>query len=340
MKHELEVLQKNSNEKPWEEFTNRNLKSFLLTNLIKFNQREFEELLKLVTPILETLNTRGSRYRRRSNRPEKVSFTSHLFITLFWLRQYPIDAVMSCIFGLDRRKTTRIIRRTLTALREALKNEISWPSETQFEKVKQKWNSCLPQELKDAVAIIDGTELSISRPSDPYWQKATYSIKKKQHSLTIMVICQPDGTIIYASDPLVGSSDQHHWNNLNLRQLFEDKKFGIIGDCGFTFNHKDGEEKMGEIPIIGYTPQKRPRKGKLSRIQKKRNRRLSQFRVIIENVNACIKDWMVVGSKYRHHSLCSNNQLEITLVIQTVLRLAAYYIRLHPLRTKDWQPKQ
>jgi hypothetical protein len=178
MKHELEVLQKNSNEKPWEEFTNRNLKSFLLTNLIKFNQREFEELLKLVTPILETLNTRGSRYRRRSNRPEKVSFTSHLFITLFWLRQYPTDAVMSCIFGLDRRKTTRIIRRTLTALREALKNEISWPSETQFEKVKQKWNSCLPQELKDAVAIIDGTELSISRPSDPYWQKATYSIKK------------------------------------------------------------------------------------------------------------------------------------------------------------------
>jgi hypothetical protein len=97
-----------------------------------------------------------------------------------------------------------------------------------------------------------------------------------------MVICQPDGTIIYTSDPLVGSSDQHHWNNLNLRQLFEDKKFGIIGDWGFTFNHKYGEEKVGEIPIIGYTPQKRPRKGKLSRIQKKRNRRLSQFGVIMK----------------------------------------------------------
>jgi hypothetical protein len=67
-------------------------------------------------------------------------------------------------------------------------------------------------------------------------------VKKKQHSLTLLLICQADGKIIYASYPLLGSSDQRHWNELNLRDLFENKKYGIIGDSGFTFNHKDGEE--------------------------------------------------------------------------------------------------
>jgi hypothetical protein len=106
----------------------------LLTNLIKFNYQEFEELLEHVTPHLNSLNTRGSRrHRRTSFRPEKISMKEHLFITLFWLRQYPTDAAMACIFGLDRRKVTRTLRRILTALHEALHDVVSWPTDTEFE---------------------------------------------------------------------------------------------------------------------------------------------------------------------------------------------------------------
>jgi hypothetical protein len=100
----------------------------------------------------------------------------------------------------------------------------------------------VPTFLKDTVAIVDGTEVRITRSSDPTKERASYSVKKKQHSLTLLLICQPDGKIIYASDPLLGSSDQHHWNKLNLRDLFENKEYGIIGDSGFTFTYKEGDK--------------------------------------------------------------------------------------------------
>jgi len=94
-------------------------------------------------------------------------------------------------------------------------------------------------------------------------------MKKEQHSLTLLLICQPaDGKIIYTSDPLLGSSDQHHWNNLNLRDLFENKEYRIIADSGFAFNHKEGDENRNEVPILGLTPNKKPKNRKLTVIQK------------------------------------------------------------------------
>jgi hypothetical protein len=163
---------------------------------------------------------------------------------------------MACILGLDRRKITRIFRRTLTALHEALRDIVSWLTDAEFDAVKQKWNSRLPTLLKDIVAIVNGTEVKITRSSNSKMEKASYSVKKKQHSLTLLLICQHDGKIIYASDPLLGSSDQPHWNNLNLRGLFENKEYGIVGDSGFTFNHKDGNKNRDEIPILGLNPKK------------------------------------------------------------------------------------
>jgi len=190
---ELEQTETQMNRNCWDAFIERNLCSSLLTSLIKFNYHEFEELLKLVTPHLNSLNTKDIRRRRTSFRPEMISMKAHLFITLFWLRQYPADAAMACIFGLDRRKVTRILRRTLTAIHEALRDVVSWPTDTEFETLKQKWNCRLPSFLKNMVAIVDETEVGITGSSNSNLKKASYSMKKTQHSLTLLLICQPDG---------------------------------------------------------------------------------------------------------------------------------------------------
>lgn len=185
-----------------------------------------------------------------SYRPEKISPKSQLSITHFWLRQYPTDATMACIFGLGRRKLTCILRRTLIALSEALRNFLLSPTDTEFERVKEKWNSRLPSFLKILVAIVAGTEVKISGSSDPTKERVSYSLTKKQHLLTLLLICQPDGKIIYASAPLLDSSGQWYWKELNVRDLFENKEFGIIGASGFTFNHKDGEETRNEVRFL------------------------------------------------------------------------------------------
>ena len=51
-----------------------------------------------------------------------------------------------------------------------------------------------------------------------------------------MFITKLDGEIIYYSPVRVGAHDQSHWNELNLRNLFVEKSYGVLGDGGFTFN--------------------------------------------------------------------------------------------------------
>jgi hypothetical protein len=152
----------------------------------------------------------------------------------------------------------------LTTLCEALRNVISWHTDTEFKTVKQKWKCQLSPFLKNIVAIVDGSEITISRSSDLIRERASYSMKKKQHSMTLLLICQPDEKIIYASDPLLDSSEQRHWSELNLRDLFENKKYEIISDSRVTFNHKDGEETQNETLIPGRTLHKKTKKQKLN----------------------------------------------------------------------------
>jgi hypothetical protein len=56
---------------------------------------------------------------------------------------------MKMIFDVDERKITRILRRTLTAIYESLETLIKWPTETEFEEMKSKWNEYLPKHLKE-----------------------------------------------------------------------------------------------------------------------------------------------------------------------------------------------
>jgi hypothetical protein len=245
---------------------------------------------------------------------------------------------MKMIFLLDERKITRILRRTLTAIYESLRNLITWPTDTEFEKMKSKWNEHLPKHLKDLVCIVDGTEIRIPRPSQPIEQRSSYSVKKRQHSFTLILMCLLDGRLIFASDPMIGANDQSHWNELQLREKFVNKDYGVIGDGGFTFNHKDGEKRLGEIPILSAVPHRKPRKGKLNENEKLENRVTSQYRVVIENLNRRLKGWRIFHETCRHFSLIDNNQIDIKLLTKTTLLLTAFYNKFHPLRRKGWKP--
>jgi hypothetical protein len=312
---------------------------YLLQRIIRFNWQQFKELLQIIQPNFANLTTRGTpRIRTVERKKEMVSMQSHLFITLFWLRNYPTDIIMKMIFHVDERKITRILRRTLTSIYESLGNLISWPTDAEFEEMKSKWNEHLPKHLKDLVCVVDGTEIRIPRPSQPIEERSTYSVKKKQHSFTLILICLLDGRLIFGSDPMIGANDQSHWNALQLREKFVNKNYGVIGDGGFTFNHKDGEKRFGEIPILNAVPHRKPRKGKLNENQKLENRVTSQYRVVIENLNRRLKGWRIFSETCRHFSLIDNNQIDIQLLTKAILLLTAFYNKYHPIRKEGWKP--
>jgi hypothetical protein len=196
----------------------------------------------------------------------------------------------------------------------------------------------LGENFSDAVVIVDGTEICISRPKDSQKQKEVWSVKQHQNSVTILVMSRPYGVLLYVSPPMIGVNDQQHWNQLNLRELFTGKQFGIIGDGDFTFNYQSKKQYPNEQPIIGFTPYKKPPKETLTKVQRKYNTSLSKIRVIIENVIGQIKKWKILGTVYRHFSVSKNNKISFELVIRVVAKLTALLINNSHLRAKNWIP--
>jgi len=192
-------------------------------------------------------------------------------------------------------------------------------------------------EFANLILVVDGTEIPIRRPKDKEIQKAFYSPKKKQHSVTIIVIVTLDGRILYVSDPQIGPSDQRHWNQLQLRQLFVNKPYGIIGDAGFTFNPRNNNATEDNVEILGATRKKRPPHGDLSDKEKRQNRILSSMRAVVENVIGQIKNWKVLAGVFRHFSTRKHNQIDLDLVIRVVTKIVALQLQRRPLRSSTWQ---
>ena len=56
-----------------------------------------------------------------------------LFLTLFWLANYPTLDLMGALFYLHQRSITQILKRTLVGLKQTLEHEIRWPTDEEFE---------------------------------------------------------------------------------------------------------------------------------------------------------------------------------------------------------------
>jgi hypothetical protein len=179
----------------WEQEVSRLQKHPYLERLIGVNLRQFNEYLKSVREVFPFLNSKGD-YRVNSNsleitRSDKV----HLFLTLYWLRQYPTVVNFEIIFGIPSWAFSRLINRTLVALDSTLEDTATWPTDDEFSEIVWKFIDVFPTQFRQLAVIVDGTEIRIPRPKDPIAERATYSVKKKQHSISLLLMCTPDGKL-------------------------------------------------------------------------------------------------------------------------------------------------
>jgi hypothetical protein len=254
--------------------------------MVRLTKEEFEKLVEEVEPTIFKTTFRGTTRKQKVISTSKYSVRSMIFVTLFWLAHYPTLALMSAIFGVHERTITQILKRIIVGMASSFKNEIRWPADEEFERRKHEFCFFQNWDFKDAVCVVDGTEIRISRPSKELFQTPSYSGKKKQHSLNILLLTWLNGEI-YFSKARVGGNNQSQWNEENLRDRFIGKLFGVMGDGGFTFNRK-----KDVVQIIGYKPHRR-KHGVLTEDEAKYNRYLSQMRVIIENTISRIKQWRI-----------------------------------------------
>ena len=159
---------------------------------------------------------------------------------------------MSAMFGIFTWNLADIFTHIILAINQTYEKLIQWPTDDEFNQYQQQLANRIHPTFHGAICVVDGTEIRISRPVSNKKQHSVYSVKKKQHSVNVLIISLLNGKIIYVSPLKHGSCDQAQWNELQLWNQFLHKPYGILGDGGFTFNHKTDEEK-----INGWKPHRR-----------------------------------------------------------------------------------
>lgn len=311
--------------------------------------KSFDELFELLETPLAARNYRGEVRLRAPAHEPRITNRLQLYICLLFLRQYPTYALLIlALRGLDELTLHHYLHRVLRALESLDSLQIKWPSEDEFTKLLKKQATWPFARLRKVVCAIDGTEISVARPTVGAIKNAHYSAKKKQYALNVLVVVRLDGFIIYCSDPQAKMNDQGFWLESNLRAHFVDKPYGIVADGGFTLNYKDKKRSMENI--ISFTPHKRPRRtksnperGRLTDVQKRENVEISKTRVVVENTNRRLKIYKVLGSKLRHYwpgrEGLSEKGITPRLIVRVVAGLTNRAILRSPIRSIDWVPE-
>ena len=287
-------------------------------NLTGLSIEEFEALYQQMVDDMErydeTRLERGERQRAvGAGRRYAHDVRNRLLMAMIWLRVYPTYEVLGFIFDLNKSNICRNLKGVLTVLRERLGDEVAWPDQ---ERRKQKMDRFM-QEFPEVAAIVDATEQPTQRPKDAEAQKDHYSGKKRRHTLKTQVVVAPDGEIMGHSATVPGAKhDKKLYDESGVNERLNDDE-AVMGDSGFQGIQKDHRAVL---------PDKKPKGGALTDAQKARNRRLSHYRIVVENTICQLKTFRVLAHVYRHARTSHSDVFAIVAV------LVNRRIRCHPLR--------
>lgn len=116
---------------------------------------------------------------------------------------------------------------------------------------------------------------------------------KKTHNVKNNVLAQPDRRILWLSKTYSGSV--HDKKITDLQPLYLNQKVTLWQDTGF----------LGHCPenINIKMPTKKPKGKELTDAQKKENKAISSFRVIVEHAIGGAKRCRIIKDRYRCHKL-------------------------------------
>lgn len=136
--------------------------------------------------------------------------------------------------------------------------------------------------------VMDVTETPIERPKRR--QRQFYSGKKKQHTLKCQIVLELDSGLILCT--FFGKGRRHDF------KLYQASK---VRFAATTESLQDkGYQGIQKLHANSHLPHKKPRGGQLTQVQKADNRALARRRVVIEQVNRCLKIFRILAERYRN----------------------------------------
>src|SRR5207245_1342780 len=161
----------------------------------------------------------------------------------------------------------------------------------------------------------DGTERRIVRPQDPPAQTASYSGKKKDHTVKNILLVNALLIILFLSDTYGGRTHDKPIADTTPSPLPAGSR--LLQDLGFL------AFTLPEVEIL--MPTKKPRGQELTQEQELTNQALNQRRLRIEHVNSSVKRCRIVKDRIR---LWKEGVRD--LVMELCCALHNFRVRLHP----------
>jgi hypothetical protein len=270
---------------------------------------------------------------RTSQRGRHRSFDEleALFATLLWARfNIPME-LLGNLWNKDKRTASEWVHFVIPVLDGyfSLHPEISWPSDKEMEEHVDKFKQMGLYDPKfgPIAAAVDGFEVKIPRPGEKELRETHWSVKKHQFSANVLLLVLLTGEIIYMSEASESHSDQHIWNELDIRAKFIGKKFGVISDSGFTLNPTRKQRIWGvESPGGGPNSENRDLWFRAARL-----------RAIVENVISDLRNWQIFSTKFRN-AISSNGKVDFDFLNQCLRvfsNLLNYRLKKNPKRGVD-----
>jgi hypothetical protein len=264
----------------------------LLRAVISMGKKEFSELLKTFAPLTERIGYKRNRKRKAGAGRKHTLETPEqkLFYILFYMKCYPTFDVAGYFFDVDRSQAKRWVDELRKMLEKALGKAMVLPIR-KIRSVKE----FLERFPAVKELLIDGTERPVQRPKSKQKQKNRYSGKKKKHTQKNIVAASRKKEILMLG-PTHGGKE-HDYPMLKKSKLPDHipENIKTYVDLGFK-----GIQKDYALRII--IPFRKPRTRKLTREQKNFNKKVSRFRVRVENALAGVKRLRCITDVCRNKS--------------------------------------
>ena len=250
------------------------------TNYTGLSQSMFGILLCWLSPMLPRMYMPTYPRTRSLTEPQKF------MMVLMRIRLNLTQPDLSVRFDIDQSTVSRILNNWIPFLAYHLKVLIKWP-ETTIGPTKSPYNH-----LPNSVAIIDGTEIFIERPSNLDTQKSSYSDYKSHTTVKYLVSIDPfTGVFNYVSKGFSGNStDRFVVENSSFLDILRPGQ-RIIADRGFTVRDLFAKKKAFlTIPsfLNGAS--------KLTGQQAMETRTIASVRIKVENALKRVKDFKILSS--------------------------------------------
>jgi hypothetical protein len=252
------------------------------------------DLLPAFTAAEQVRLNRPTRQRARGGgRQFELPPREQILLTVIWLRQYPMHAVLGFLFGLSHPTVGRIIARILPLLEAAGRDTMRLPDPG---KKQRRTLDALLHDTPELAVVIDTFEHDVQRPRDRTEADTYYSGKKKRHTLKSQItVDEQTGRVVDVSASVPGPTA-----DLTLLQQSGVLKrlppgVGALGDLAY----------VGIEPLhphgLGATPRRKPRAKPRPVDDVAYNQAFARRRVVVEHTIGRMRCFQAVRQRDRHH---------------------------------------